>query len=153
MTPQPEPNSLKEQMRNVLEEARMVLPGIQALFGFQTMAVFNQRFEQLPGAAQAIHLAALAAVVIAIALVMTPAAWHRIVEPHRVSAATVALSSRMICAALLPLAAGLALDMYVVLLLVSASVALSLCGAIATLLLLLGLWFALPLSKRRTAAS
>ena len=42
-----EPASLKDQARNVLEEARMVLPGIQALFGFQLIAVFNQRFESI----------------------------------------------------------------------------------------------------------
>ena len=30
---------LKDMLRNVLEEARMVLPGIQALFGFQLISV------------------------------------------------------------------------------------------------------------------
>ncbi|TLG71825.1 hypothetical protein [Methylocystis sp. B8] len=30
--------------RGAIEEARMVLPGIQALFGFQLIAVFNNRF-------------------------------------------------------------------------------------------------------------
>jgi hypothetical protein len=30
--------------RDAIEEARMVLPGIQALFGFQLIAVFNERF-------------------------------------------------------------------------------------------------------------
>ena len=95
-----EKNTLKDQLRNVLEEARMVLPGIQALFGFQTVAVFNQAFSKLPWLAQVVHLAALLSVVTAIALVMMPAAWHRIVEPHQVSRATVSLASRMICAAL-----------------------------------------------------
>jgi hypothetical protein len=43
-----EKESLKEEMTSVIEEARMVIPGVQALFGFQTMAVFNVRFEGLP---------------------------------------------------------------------------------------------------------
>jgi len=76
----PERNSLKDQMRNTLEEARMVLPGIQALFGFQTVAVFNQRFVELPAVVQNAHLVALLTVVAAIALVMMPAAWHRITD-------------------------------------------------------------------------
>jgi hypothetical protein len=42
-----ENESLKDEMRNVIEEVRMILPGIHALFGFQTMAVFNNRFEEL----------------------------------------------------------------------------------------------------------
>ena len=58
--------SLTDQMRNILEEARMILPGIQALFGFQTIAVFNQRFEDLGPAMRTLHLAALALVVISI---------------------------------------------------------------------------------------
>ena len=148
MTP-PEPNSLKEQLRNIIEEARMVLPGIQALFGFQTVAVFNQRFDDLPAAVQAVHLLALATVVIAIALIMTPAAWHRIVSPQRGSESIVKLSSRMICAALLPLAIGLALDMFVVCYVVSGSVAAGTAAAVLSLALLLTLWFVLPLRERR----
>lgn len=143
-----ETTTLKEQMRNTIEEARMVLPGIQALFGFQTIAVFNQRFADLPDPMQACHLLALALVVLAIALAMAPAAYHRIVESHEVSAHTVGLSSMLICAALVPLAGGLALDMAVVLYLVTPSYPASATGAAVTLALLLGLWFAFPLRAR-----
>ena len=44
-----EKTSLKDVTRDPVEEARMVVPAIQALFGFQTMAVFNNRFAELPG--------------------------------------------------------------------------------------------------------
>jgi len=40
------------EMRNIIEEARVILPGLQAVFGFQTIAVFNERFEDLPAYAQ-----------------------------------------------------------------------------------------------------
>jgi hypothetical protein len=36
--------SLDSAASHLLEECRMVLPGIQALFGFQLIAVFNQNF-------------------------------------------------------------------------------------------------------------
>jgi len=39
-----EPESLKDQATHILDEARTVLPGIQALFGFQLIAVFSDRF-------------------------------------------------------------------------------------------------------------
>jgi hypothetical protein len=42
------PASLEEETRTVIEEARMVLPGIQAVFGFQLIAVFNSGFHSLP---------------------------------------------------------------------------------------------------------
>ena len=34
--------SLESQVKAAIDEARMVLPGIQALFGFQLIAVFNE---------------------------------------------------------------------------------------------------------------
>jgi len=65
----------------------MVLPGIQALFGFQLIAVFNQGFgEKLSHGAQLVHLLALVLAALAMALVMTPAALHRLSEPRSVGA-------------------------------------------------------------------
>jgi hypothetical protein len=37
--------ALKDSVQFTLDEARMVIPGIQALFGFQLIAVFNERFD------------------------------------------------------------------------------------------------------------
>lgn len=42
-----QPLSLDEAARYLVEECRMILPDIQALFGFQLIAVFNQRFTTL----------------------------------------------------------------------------------------------------------
>ena len=38
--------SLSEAAQYLLDECRMVLPGIQALFGFQLIVVFNSGFDQ-----------------------------------------------------------------------------------------------------------
>lgn len=146
---QHEKESLKDQMGRLIEEARMVLPGIQALFGFQTVAVFNERFEDLPGYAQVCHMVALGLVVIAIALIMMPAAYHRLASPDRVSLHTIKVSSRAICYALAPLAAGLSLDIFVVLHAVSHHPTFSTASATACFLLLIGLWFGYPLHRRR----
>jgi Family of unknown function (DUF6328) len=73
---------LSEAVTHLLEECRMVLPGIQALFGFQLIAVFNSTFrESLSPAEQYVHLAAIGLVVAAVALVMSPAALHSPNEP------------------------------------------------------------------------
>lgn len=74
------PASLEEETRTVIEEARMVLPGIQAVFGFQLIAVFNNGFHSLTPPEQLMHLNALVLIMIAIALIMTPASYHRIAE-------------------------------------------------------------------------
>lgn len=144
-----EKESLKDEMRNLVEEARMLLPGVQSLFGFQTIAVFNQRFTDLPTPVRLCHLAALAMSVLAMGLVISPAAYHRIAEPGRVSQRGVRLSSWLICSGLLPLAIGVALDMYVVILLATESSPAALASCLAALLVLLSLWYAFPLAARR----
>jgi hypothetical protein len=76
--------SLEEETKIIIEEARMVLPGIQSLFGFQLIAVFNNRFQNLTGTEQAFHFIALLMVAVAIALIMTPAAYNTTESPQEV---------------------------------------------------------------------
>jgi hypothetical protein len=38
--------SLAEAVTHLLEECRMILPGVQALFGFQLIAVFDSSFAE-----------------------------------------------------------------------------------------------------------
>jgi len=149
-----EANSLKDQMRNILDEARMILPGVQALFGFQTIAVFNQRFEEMGPLPRYCHLAALMlVVVVAIGLVMAPAAWHRLASPEHVTEDLVRLSSKLISAALLPLAIAVAVDVGVVIQLCTSAASLSLPGAALALMILAVLWFFAPMSRRRRMRS
>ena len=65
----PEKEPLSEVASHLLEECRMVLPGIQALFGFQLMAVFNAKFWDLLYFQRVVHLLAIGLVAIAVALV------------------------------------------------------------------------------------
>jgi hypothetical protein len=46
-------------MEEMLSEARVVLPGAQALFGFQLVIVLTQSFEQLPSVSKITHAASL----------------------------------------------------------------------------------------------
>ncbi len=67
----------KERLTNTLDEARMILPGIQALFGFQLIAVFNPVFTSLSEPLKDLHFAALLLTILAAALLITPAAYDR----------------------------------------------------------------------------
>src|ERR1700720_3060938 len=96
--------------REAIEEARMVLPGIQALFGFQLIAVFNERFKELTEDERLIHFSATLLVTIAIALIMTPAAYHRLTEQTTISRFFVWLTSWLIAGAMVPLVLGLTLE-------------------------------------------
>jgi hypothetical protein len=107
--------SLDSAARHLLEECRMVLPGIQALFGFQLIAVFNEGFaKNLTEGDQRLHLAALVLTVLAIAIIMTPAAIHRQTQQREVSERFIWISSRLVLASMLPLTVGLCLDVYLI---------------------------------------
>lgn len=91
----------------------MVLPGVQAIFGFQLMVVFQQKFgEELDKPYQLLHLAALVLVAIAAAVIMAPAAYHRMQGARHVTERFIRISSRLLLFALAPLALGLSLDVF-----------------------------------------
>src|SRR5205085_11145308 len=95
----------------LLEEARMVLPGIQGLFGFQLIAVFSAHFqEQLGHGEQQLHLLAVTLIGVAIALIMTPPAIHRQSNPCEVRLDFIRLSTRLLLWSMPPLAVGLCID-------------------------------------------
>lgn len=145
------PEPLKDQANDLHEEARMVLPGVQAICGFQLIAVFNQRFFDLTYAAQVAHVGALLLTIVAVGLLVTPAAVHRISEPAVISRGFVVLSSRLIASALLPLALGIAIDAWVVTSLVFQGRGEWISWVIAVLIFagLTALWLAWPYRRRR----
>ncbi|MFL5328262.1 MAG: DUF6328 family protein [Gemmataceae bacterium] len=102
---------LNKAVQHMLEECRMILPGIQALFGFQLVAVFNSSFdEKLAPAEQQLHVVAIAFVAVAVALIMTPAVFHRQTSPREVTAAFLSLSTRLLLWSMVPLALGICID-------------------------------------------
>jgi hypothetical protein len=107
--------SLRQAANFLLEECRTILPGIQALFGFQLIAIFNDGFdEKLSASEQHLHLAALALVAVAVVLIMAPAAYHRQTGPMKVNAAFITVASRAALMAMVALMLGLTVDFYVV---------------------------------------
>jgi len=130
------------------KEARMVLPGIQALFGFQLIAVFNERFKELTEDEQLIHFSATVLITIAIALIMTPAAYHRLAEQTTISKFFVLLASWLIAAAMVPLMLGLTLEVYLLGLLVIGDPKTSLAVSTALFGVFSLLWFVFPLAMR-----
>lgn len=141
--------TLEEEATHVTDEARMLLPGVQAVLGFQLVAVFNQRFEALSAGEQVAHLAAFLLMALAMGLVMTPAAYHRQVERGRVSRRFIDMSSTLLMLAMLPLIAGICLDTYLIARLILQDQDLAMIVAAVTALLLAGLWYGLPAFCRR----
>ncbi len=140
-----EAQSPSDEVRTILEEARMILPGTEVLFGFQLIVVFNQRFqERLSLVEQYLHLGATALVVVATGLLIAPAAYHRRAEPELASRRFVALSTRLLSWSTIPLMLAVCADFYLVATLVTGRWWISLMLALGLLAILVELWVLLP---------
>jgi hypothetical protein len=141
--------SLDASLRHILEECRMVLPGIQALFGFQLIAVFNDGFtEKLSLTEQYIHYASILLTVIAVALVMTPAALHLQVDPRAVTERFIRSSSILLLLSIIPLAIGICLEIYLIGRIISRGFWLGFIAAIGCMLMFVLLWLVVPQANR-----
>jgi hypothetical protein len=140
---------LHAKIEQMLTEARVVLPGAQALLGFQLIVMMTRTFNQLPPTVKIVHLVALASLTLAIILLICPAAIHRIAfggadDPRLHSA-----GSLLITVALLPLAVSISCDLWVALTTLFGEGSAALAGALAAFVLLTVLWFVVPLVIRR----
>ena len=132
----------------MLTEARVIIPGCQALLGFQFIAMLTHAFDELPMDAKVLHAAGLCCVAIATILLMTPAALHRQSFGGDDSERFLRLGSAFVISASLPLALGIAADVYVVFLKITYSTAITLAAALALLLAMLLLWYLYPIWLR-----
>jgi len=144
--------SLNEAATHVLEECRTVVPGMQALFGFQLIAVFSEAFKvQLSPAERMLHLVAIVLVTIALVLVMAPTAVHRQTEPASVSRRFITISSRLLMASMIPLAIGICLDVYIVARVIVDSRGVAAIVAASLLAVFIVFWLLLPRAVRRAS--
>jgi Family of unknown function (DUF6328) len=144
----PKPTPLETQVDQLLTEARVIIPGVQALLGFQLTVTLTRAFQELPIDAKVAHAVALCCIGLAVILLMAPASLHRISFGGQDDPEFVKIASVFVVAAPLPLAFGIGLDSYV-----AAGRALQSEGAATILasgavLVLLGTWYAYPLWRR-----
>jgi hypothetical protein len=140
---------LDSKIRHALTEARVVLPGAQALLGFQLIAVLADGFDKLPETSRQLHLVSLGLLALSIVLLMTPAAYHRIVEQGENTEHFHRFASRVVLAAMVPLALGIAADFYIVVDKVAQSVVLALGVTGLLLVFFFGCWFGYSIYARR----
>jgi PncC family amidohydrolase len=139
---------LSSKVEQMLTEARVIIPGAQALLGFQLTVTLTRAFEQIPFESKLAHAAALCCIALSVILLMAPAALHRISFGGEDSADFLKIGSVFIVAAPLPLALGIALDTYVAIAraLESNLAAASIAGT--TVIVLTLLWYAYPVWRR-----
>ena len=146
--PECEHPPLHERVSQVLTEARVVLPGAQAMLGFQFITMLMHGFDTLPASSKDVHLLCLGLIAITVMLLIAPAAFHRIAEDGEDSERLVRVSSRLILAALVFLAMGMSGDLFVVARKITGSDGFGGIVSVAMLLLFLGLWFGYTAFRR-----
>jgi hypothetical protein len=146
---QEEHTPLPVKIEEMLTEARVVLPGAQALLGFQLAVTLTRAFEELPFASKLVHAAALVLVALAVILLMAPAAFHRIAFGGEDSEDFHRIGSWFIVAATVPLAGGIAGDVYVAVGKIAGTPGLGIAAALVVMLVLVALWYAQPYWLRR----
>jgi uncharacterized protein DUF6328 len=136
---------LSEAVTHLLEECRMVLPGIQALFGFQLIVVFNASFhEKLSLTERWFHLTAIGLIIIAIAMVMAPAAYHRQRDPQTVSEDYIFIATRLLLYSMFPLMIALGLEFFLIAHVITNRLVLSIGLALIVVSIFSTFWFLLP---------
>jgi hypothetical protein len=139
--------TLESEFERLLEELRVALPGVQILFAFLLTVPFASRFEKVTLLQKDAYLATLIATFAASACLIAPTSYHRLrfrrhSDPERMvlTANVLAIVGLAFLAVALTSAVLFVTDF---LFGRTTSVAVTaLCG-----LLLLGLWYALPLSR------
>jgi hypothetical protein len=147
------PSSLKSKIEQLLTEARVVIPGGQALLGFQLVATLTKAFSELPPIFKYLHAAGLCAVALSVVLLMTPAAVHRIGFQGEDDPAFFKIGSRLVIAASVPLAIGIAADVAVVFFKVTESTAAASAAGTIAIIILFGFWLAYPAWRRSQSPS
>jgi hypothetical protein len=143
-----EEEKLNTKIEHVLQEIRMVLPGVQALLGFQMATSMMQSFESLPESSKVIHFAALLMIALSTIFLMTPPAYHRLVERGENTDRFHRCAGRFLLAAMISLPLGIAGDVLIVVRKLTESVPWAIASGILALLMAWGFWFGLTALRK-----
>jgi hypothetical protein len=144
----PDEDTTEQEVIELLNELRVVLPGVQVLFAFLLTVPFSQRFQQLRSGQRGIYFAALLLSAVSAALLIAPSTYARLTWRHRSKARLLQIANPLAIWGTLFLAAGMACAVYLIGDVIYGS---PLAGIAAggTALVTVVLWYGIPLVDRR----
>jgi hypothetical protein len=105
---------LDREWSELVEEHRLAMPGVQVLFAFLLILPFQNRFESLSSQQEYVYFAALLCATVAIILLITPTAAHRIRFRAQDKEALIRMSTRAAIAATVFIAAAMTASVYLI---------------------------------------
>ena len=138
---------LDQEWGELVEEHRLAMPGVQVLFAFLLILPFQNRFEDLTTHQEYVYYAALLCATVAIILLITPTASHRIRWRKQDKEALMVMATRTAIAATVFIAAAMTASVYLITDVLfgeptTVIVASAVAAAFATF------WYAFPLYRR-----
>jgi Family of unknown function (DUF6328) len=138
---------LKDKIQNALDESRMLILGAEILVGFEFTAVFQEGFKHLSIPALNLNLGALVLMLLTLALLISPAAFHQLTEKGQDSVALHRFTTHIMEMALLPFALALGANIYLPAVAINGAMTGAIFGVTATLLAL-SFWYGPALLRR-----
>jgi hypothetical protein len=138
---------LDRQLGELLQELRVVLPGVQVLFAFLLTVPFSARFGELTEAQRSVYIGVLLGTALATVLLMAPTALHRLRFRQHRKAEIVEISHRLVIVGLGVLALAVSAAVYLVTDVVFGRAG-GLAAGLATLAVIIVLWWVVPLAGR-----
>src|SRR2546421_2653258 len=105
--------ALKDKIKLALDESRMLILGAQILLGFDLRSAFEPAFDRLPRSSQLLKIATLVVLLGAIALIMAPGSYHRIVRGGSDAEDVHQFTTMAMDIALVPILVTFALEVYI----------------------------------------
>jgi amino acid transporter len=142
---------LDRELMELLQELRVVIPGIQVLLAFLLTAPFQQRFAELQGSLRNAFFASIACATVATVLLIAPSAHHRLRWRSRDKERLLRIGNQLAIAGTLFLAAAIVLALYVVTN-VLFTTDLALLTAAGAVIVFAGIWYVLPMVGRSASS-
>jgi uncharacterized protein DUF6328 len=138
---------LDRELGELLQELRVLLPGVQVLFAFLLTVPFSSRFEALTVAEEGLFLSALVCAAVATALLIAPSAFHRILFREHDKEWMILTANRLAIAGTVFLAVSITSALYLVAeVIYGAGLSAAVTAAVGVLFLVL--WYVVPVLRR-----
>jgi hypothetical protein len=147
MADESEQQRLNRELIELLNELRVVLPGVQVLFAFLLTIPFSRGFPKLDRLDRDVYFAALLAAVASSILLIAPSAYHRILFHQGDKKYLIETSTRMAVIGTFALAVSICCAVFVLADFVFGGVA-ALAVSALVMIMSVTFWFVLPLRRR-----
>jgi len=149
MTDESPKERIDRELGELLEEIRVLLPGVELLFAFLLILPFTERFHEISGREEIAYLVSFLATSAATALLTAPTTFHRLRFREGDKEAMLRLANRQVIVASVLIAVSTSLAVYLIVHVVQGGTLAAIIAA-GNAAFFVVFWFVVPLIRRAT---